>query len=406
MTKKNIAVIGAGIVGLSTAYYLQSSLNKVTLYDQYDPGSGTSRGHASVIANYGIPALNQNDVWKNLIKYLFYKNSPLSIKFSYLHKSLPWLIHFLRNCNSISMNFTAEQTANLLKKALPTYQNLLNEIQANDLIVNRGVLYVWIDEKEKPTKNQIKIREKNNIEQFYLSKSEILDLEPYLNPNIKGGWYFPKAHHTLNPDKILSKIFIKFKEKNGQFIKEKISHISFINQKFLINSQTYDEVVICCGAFSNTLVKQLEGKSIPLETERGYHLEFQDMQRFLSRPICLVDSGMYLTPLDNCIRAAGTVELAGNSNEINYSRINYIDRGSKRLISELKNYQKTWLGFRPTLPDCLPIIGKSPNHNNLYYAFGHNHLGWTLGPVTGKMITKLINKEESDNQAYKIDRFL
>ena len=405
MPKKNIAVIGAGIIGLSTAYNLQSHSKQVTLFDQYDPGSGTSRGHASVIANYGIPAINQTDVWKNLIRYLFYKNSPLSIKISYLHKSLPWLIHFLRNCNSISMNWTAEHTAILLKEALPTYQNLLNEIKANDLIVNKGTLYVWINEKEKPTKNQIKIRQKNNIEQVYLSKNDILDLEPYLNPCIKGGWYFPKAHHTLNPDKILSRLFMKYKEKQGQFIKEKISNISLIDKKYLINNQIYDDVVICCGAFSNKFVKQLEGRSVPLETERGYHIEFQDMQEFLSRPICLVDAGMYLSPLDNGIRAAGTVELAGNNNKINYSRIDYINRNSKRLISELKNYQKKWLGFRPTLPDCLPIIGKSPNHSNLYYAFGHNHLGWTLGPVTGKMITRLITNEESENQAYKIDRF-
>ena len=405
MPKKNIAVIGAGIIGLCSAYYLQSPSNQVTLFDCNDPGSGTSRGNASVIANYGIPAINQTDVWKNLTKYLFSKNSPLSIKISYLHKSLPWLIHFLRNCNTNSMNLTAKHTAILLKEALPAYQNLLYEIQANDLIVHKGTLYVWINEKEKPTKTQIEIRQINNIEQVYLSKNEVLDLEPYLNPIIKGGWYFPKAHHTLNPDKLLSKIFMKYKEKNGQFIKKKIPSITYIDQKYLINDQKYDVVVVCCGAFSNNLVKKLEGKSVPLETERGYHLEFQDTQRFLSRPICLVDSGMYLTPLDNGIRAAGTVEFGGNRDEINNSRIAYIDQNSKRLISHLKNYQKTWLGFRPTLPDCLPIIGESPNNTNLYYAFGHNHLGWTLGPVTGKMITKLINNEESHNQAYKMERF-
>tara|TARA_Y100000768_G_C23912705_1_gene650761 strand:+ start:111 stop:1028 length:918 start_codon:yes stop_codon:yes gene_type:complete len=303
------------------------------------------------------------------------------------------------------MNFTAENMASLLKKALPTYQNLLNEIGARDLIENKGMLYVWIDEKEKPTKNQISIRHQHNVEQIELSREKILELEPNLTPNIKGGWYFPQAHHTVNPDKILNKLFSKFIEKGGTFIKEKVSSIKQLNPKFEINHQNFDDVVICCGAFSNDLVKQLEGKAIPLETERGYHIEFLEQQDLLSRPISLVESGTYLTPLDYGIRAAGTVELAGNDSQINHNRIKYIEHYAKKLIPNLKNYQRSWLGFRPTLPDCLPVIGKSKKINNLYYAFGHNHLGWTLGPITGKIISQLINNKNLEYQEFRIDRF-
>ncbi len=407
MLKKKVAVVGAGIVGLSTAFYLQSSEHQVTLFDKNHPGSGTSRGHASVIADYAIPALNQNDVWKNLIKFLFFKNSPLSIRWSYLPYLLPWIVKFLKNCNSTSMNFTAKHMATLLNEALPTYKNLLDEIDANDLIVNKGTLYVWMDEKEKTSQDQINIRQKYNVEQIRVSKDEILDLEPNLNSKIKGGWFFPKAHHTLNPDKILNKIFLKFKEKNGIFNREEVPFINYTNGKYNINDFTFDDVVICCGAFSNKLVEQLEGKSIPLETERGYHLEFLGMQEHLSRPTSLVEAGMYLSPLEYGIRAAGTVELAGNKSDINQSRINYLDHYAKKLIPNLNDYKNTWLGFRPTLPDCLPIIGRSPKLNNLFYAFGHNHLGWSLGPVTGKIITRLINDEDyNNNEAFFIDRFL
>ena len=115
MSQKKIAVVGAGIVGLSTSYYLQSSGHQVTLYDQNNPGSGTSRGHASVIADYGIPALNQPDVWKNLLRYLFYKDSPLAISWTYIPSLLPWATQFLKNCNVTSMNFTAKTMAGLCR---------------------------------------------------------------------------------------------------------------------------------------------------------------------------------------------------------------------------------------------------------------------------------------------------
>ena len=406
MSQKKIAVVGAGIVGLSTSYYLQSSGHQVTLYDQNNPGSGTSRGHASVIADYGIPALNQPDVWKNLFRYLFYKDSPLAISWTYIPSLLPWATQFLKNCNVTSMNFTAKTMAGLLKDALPTYQSLLSEINANELITHKGTLYVWMKQKEQPSHAQIKVRQLNNVEQINISKHEIHDLEPNLSDKIKGGWYFPKACHTLNPDKILKKLFNKFIEKNGLFIQERVSSVNNEDKKFKINGQNYDDLVICCGAFSKELVKEIEGKTIPLETERGYHVEYLGMQEFLSRPTCLVESGMYLTPLEYGIRAAGTVELAGNTDQINQSRINFINNNARKLIPKLQDYQNTWLGYRPTLPDCLPVISKSSKFDNLYYAFGHNHLGWTLGPITGKIVTRLINKDKFDNQALEMNRFI
>ena len=185
------------------------------------------------------------------------------------------------------MNYTAEHMTSLLKNALQSYETLLSEIGATDLVTHKGVLYVWINEKEKPTYDQIEIRKRNNVEQVSLSKDEILDLEPNLSSSIKGGWYFPRAHHTLNPDKILNKLFLKFTEKMGKFLKEKVVSVNHSFGKFSINNKNYDCLIVCGGAFSKDLVNQLENKSIPLETERGYHLEFLGTQEYLTRPTCL-----------------------------------------------------------------------------------------------------------------------
>ena len=406
MNKKKIAVIGAGIIGLSTAYYLQKAGCQVILIDKQEPGLGTSRGHASMIANYGVPGINQPQVWQQFPRYLFSKSSPIAIQWSKIRKLTPWLIQFLKNCNSTSMKKTALHTSYLLKKALPNYQDLLQEIGSQNLLTHRGVLYVWIDPQQQPNSTQINIRSDSGVEQIKLSGEEIRELEPNLSNQILGGWHFPKAHHTLDPDLILKKLYQSFLSRGGQFQKEEVTSIKPREDTTQVNNYEYDQLVVCTGAFSKFLVKQIEGQFIPLETERGYHIEFIKKNELLSRPTSLVESGMYLTPLHNRLRAVGTVELGGLHNKISQARINYIARDAQRLLPLLQDYQNPWLGFRPTLPDCLPVLGKSPKFKNIFYAFGHNHLGWTLGPTTGKLITDLIYHGREINSVYSIDRYL
>ena len=406
MNQKKIAVIGAGIIGLSTAYYLQKAGYQVILIDKQEPGLGTSRGHASMIANYGVPGINQPQVWQQLPRYLFSKSSPIAIQWSKIGKLTPWLIQFLKNCNSTSMKKTALHTSYLLKRALPNYQDLLQEIGSQNLLTHRGVLYVWIDPQQQPNSTQINIRSESGVEQIKLSGEEIRELEPNLSNQILGGWHFPKAHHTLDPDLILKKLYQSFLSRGGQFQKEEVTSIKPREDTTQVNNHEYDQLVVCTGAFSKSLVRQIEGRFIPLETERGYHIEFIEKQELLSRPTSLVESGMYLTPLHNRLRAVGTVELGGLHSEISQARINYIAREAKRLLPSLQDYQKPWLGYRPTLPDCLPVLGKSPKFKNIFYAFGHNHLGWTLGPTTGKLITDLICHGSEISSVYSIDRYL
>jgi D-amino-acid dehydrogenase len=406
VSQTRIAVIGAGIIGLCSAYYLQKAGSQVILIDKQEPGTGTSRGHASMIANYGIPGINQPQVWGQLPRYLFSKSSPIAIQWSKIGKLTPWLIQFLKNCNAASMKQTALHTSSLLKSALPNYQELLKEVGAQNLLTHRGVLYVWIDPRQQPNTSQINIRSEAGIEQIKLSGEVIRELEPNLSSQIQGGWHFPKAHHTLDPDLILEKFYQSFLSRGGQFQKEEVSVIHPSQGSTQINHNDYDQVVVCTGAFSKSLVKQIEGQFIPLETERGYHIEFIEKQQLLSRPTSLVESGMYLTPLHNRLRAVGTVELGGLHSEISQARIDYIARDAKRLLPSLQDYQNPWLGYRPTMPDCLPVIGRSPKFKNIFYAFGHNHLGWTLGPTTGKLINDLICHGREVNSVYSIDRYL
>ena len=241
MSQKRVAVIGAGIIGLSTAYYLKKAGNQVVLIDKQDPGTGTSRGHASMIANYGVPGINQPQVWGQLPRYLFSQTSPIAIQWSKIGKLTPWLIQFLKNCNTASMKQTALHTSTLLKSALLNYQELLNDVGAQNLLTHRGVLYVWIDPRQQPNSSQINIRSELGVEQIKLSGEEIREMEPNLSSHIQGGWHFPKAHHTLDPDLILEKLYQSFLSRGGQFQKEEVSSVHPREDSTQVNNNKYDQ---------------------------------------------------------------------------------------------------------------------------------------------------------------------
>ena len=149
------------------------------------------------------------------------------------------------------------------------------------------------------------------------------------------------------------------------------------------------------------------GENIPLDTERGYHVHFKDMDHLISRPVIFLDRGFGITPMQQGLRAVGTVELGGLENPISKKRIDYIDKCAKELLPQLGNFNDEWLGFRPTLPDFLPVIGPSLKNRNIIYAFGHHHLGWTLGAITGKIVSGIVNEEKTnlDLSPYSSSRF-
>ncbi len=165
-------------------------------------------------------------------------------------------------------------------------------------------------------------------------------------------------------------------------------------------------MVVASGAFSKQFTDQL-GEKIPLDTERGYHVHFKDMDNLISRPVIFLDRGFGITPMSQGLRAVGTVELGGLNNPVSKKRIDYVVKCAKELLPQLKKHDDEWLGFRPTLPDFLPILGPSLKNKNIIYAFGHHHLGWTLGAITGKIVSGIVANEKTnlDLSPYSSKRF-
>ena len=395
-----IGVIGAGIQGVSNALFLQKKGFNVTIFDREQPGGPVaSYGNAGHFSPYASLSLNRTDVLADVPAMLLSSTGPLALKWNYVPKMIPWFVKFILNTSKNKMMHTARNMHQILDLALPAYDELFDEINLDGLVENKGILYIWNDKDLKSRDLEIKVRDELGVKQQLVNKSEIHDLEPNIKPFYHAGVYYPYARHARNPKKILLKFFELFLKKGGKFEKKEINDIQFDAEKPIIVSDgkryNFDKVVIACGAFSKRLTDNL-GERIPLDTERGYHVHFKNCDHLLTRPVIFSNRGFGITPMEQGLRVVGTVEFGGLKNPLSKSRIKNLINNAKYMLGDLPEHEDEWLGFRPTLPDFLPVMGPSKNHKNVYYCFGHHHLGWTLGPISGKIVSGMIAKENTN----------
>ena len=411
-SKSSIGVIGAGIQGVCISLNLIKKGFSVVLFDQEDPGKeSASYGNAGHFSPYASVPVNRPDILVDVPSMLLSSTGPLALKWNYVPKMLPWFLKFIKNCSKKNMMHTAKYMHQILDLALPAYDELFEDIDISGLVEKKGILYFWTDKDLKSRQLEIDIRNELGAEQQLLTPHEIHDLEPKIKKIYHGGVLYPTARHARNPKKILLKLFDFFIKRGGSFKKENAQTISFsADDRPLvttdIKSYAFEKVVVACGAFSKKLTDQANEK-IPLDTERGYHVHFKGMDKLISRPVIFLDRGFGMTPMNQGLRAVGTVELGGLKNPISKKRIQYVVNCAKELLPQLKEHEDEWLGFRPTLPDFLPVIGPSKNNKNIVYAFGHQHLGWTLGAITGKIVSGILANEKTnlDLSAYSSSRF-
>jgi len=412
---KSVGIIGSGIQGVCIGLQLIKKGIPVTIFDRYDPLSSefqpASYGNAGHFSPYAVLQFNRPDILYDVPKMLFSSYGPLALKWNYVIKMIPWFLHYLKNCNKKSMLHTAKYMNQILSLSNDAYEEIFKEIDTTSLIEKKGIIYVWTKQNLKSRELEIKVRNDLGIKQKLLTQKEILKLEPNLKPVFDAGIIYEGAMHARDPHGILKEIFKLFLNKGGKFIQENIISLKQIAEnKTIIKSEreeySFEKTVIASGAFSKNLTDQL-GEKIPLDTERGYHVHFKDMEHLISRPVIFLDRGFGMTPMEQGLRAVGTVELGGLQNPPSKKRIDYLIRCAKELLPQLKNHEDEWLGFRPTLPDFLPIIGPSLKNKNIIYAFGHHHLGWTLGAITGKIISGIVAEEKTnlDLSPYSSKRF-
>ena len=408
---KNIAVVGAGIVGICCAYFLKKSGLSVTLIDREDPGTMTSFGHACSFADYANVPVNYPGLIWDIPKMLLKKDGPLAVDFFYIVKHLPWALSFLKNCKKEKVDEIASSLTNLLKHSQISYDEIFKEVNVQEYISHEENLYLFDSKKSLDNYEYANVIRKNNrVKVRNLNKEQVKELEPNIADVYYAGQLFTGSRHTTNPLAISTKIFEKFLDLGGIYIKQNVNNLIQKEKSIELSLGTqrinFDKIIVCAGAWSNEIAKMI-GDKFPLDTERGYHILFETDEKLIKRPVAWSESGFYLIQIHDGVRAAGTVEIAGLNKSPNSSRIEMIERQSRKVLPQLGNVKSTWMGRRPTLPDSLPIIGKSQKNNNVIYAFGHQHIGWTLGAVTGKIIDSLSRDHipNIDISAYSPSRF-
>ena len=391
-------------------FYKKKGFN-VTIFDRDEPGSpAASYGNAGHFSPYASVPINRPDVLTDVPAMLLSSTGPLALKWNYVPKMIPWFLQFIKNCTTKRMMHTAKNMHQILDLALPAYDELFDEIDLGELVEKKGILYIWNNQSLKSRDLEIKVRDELGVDQQLVTPKEIHDLEPNIKPIYHGGVYYQHGRHARNPKKILLKLFELFLKKGGKFLKMNIKDIKFDEDKPVIKAETqifiFDKIVIACGSFSKRLTDNLDEK-IPLDTERGYHVHFKDCDHLLSRPVIFQNRGFGITPMEQGLREVGTVEFGGLNNPLTKSRVKNLINNAKYMMGDLPEHEDEWLGFRPTLPDYLPVIGPSKKHKNVFYCFGHHHLGWTLGPISGKIISGMIAEENTnlDLKPYSSLRF-
>ena len=412
---KSVGIIGSGIQGVCTGLQLIKKGIPVTIFDRQDPLSQdfkpASYGNAGHFSPYAVLQLNRPDILFDVPKMLFSSYGPLALKWNYVPKMLNWFFYYLKNCNKKSMMHTAKNMHQILSLSNDAYEEIFQEIDTNGLVEKKGIIYIWTNKNLKSRNLEIKVRDELGIKQKLLSQKEVLELEPNLNPVFDAGIIYESAMHARDPHEILKQIFRLFLKRGGKFIQTNIKSVEQSkNDETIVKSENeeykFEKSVVASGAFSKQFTDQL-GEKIPLDTERGYHVHFKGQEKLISRPVIFLDRGFGMTPMNQGLRAVGTVELGGTENPLSKKRIDYVIRCAKELLPQLGAHEDEWLGFRPTLPDFLPILGPSLKNKNIIYAFGHQHLGWTLGAITGKIVSGIVAGEKTnlDLSPYSSKRF-
>jgi D-hydroxyproline dehydrogenase len=389
-----IAVIGAGVIGLAIAHRLAHAGHEVVVIDPAPPGSGASYGNAGTIADYAIQPVGTPDVLRNLPSLLFDRNSPLSIRHAALPSLAPWLLRFARQSLPDAARRNAVAIAGLMAGALPGWDALAAEIGGEDLMRRRGCMYLFETEAGyKGAQNDLAFRRGLGVSVEMLTADELAAMEPGLPPVAGGAAFFPRAVFFADPGAMVGRLEAAARAAGVRFITAKVDGLARNAGHVLLTGtgleMTARRVVIAAGAHSKPLAR-MAGDRIPLETERGYHVEWDMDSPRLTRPCCPTARGFYFCPMQGRLRVAGTVELGGTEAPASAHRIAKLVEGARAFYPDLGVPDREWLGFRPSMPDSLPVIGASLGGDEVIHAYGHGHVGLTLAPVTAQMVADLV----------------
>jgi D-hydroxyproline dehydrogenase len=392
-----IAVIGAGIIGTVCALRLAEDGHAVTIIAPADAPHAASTGNAGTIAEYAVDPVGTPAVLRGLPRLLLDAASPLAIHRRSALRLVPWLARFAFQSLPGPARRNAQALVPLLAGAGSEWRALAAQIGATDLLRDAGAAYLFETDREVATaRREMDARRALGAAVEILGRHDLATLEPGLPAGrFAGAAFFPGTLSLSDPGAMLSRLH---KALAAQEIGRVVAHVTGIapqgtGWRLTLDhgaAVTAEQLVLAAGAWSRDLARSLGGR-IPLDTERGYHVEYDLPDRLIpvSRPLCPARQGFYLSPMAGRLRAVGTVELGGRDAPPSPHRWKRIEAGVRQLFPDLPAPARRWMGLRPSLPDSLPVIGAAPHAKGAILAFGHGHLGLTLAPRTAALVADL-----------------
>lgn len=403
---KHIAVIGGGVVGLAIALKLRrEGYRRVILFEPGEPGGQTSSGNAALIMTARVGPLAEPGLWFKVPKMLRDPEGPLVLNWKEVPRLMPWFRRFLANSSRKRHDVIAETLAPMTARSLDAWAGMVGPYETPRLFRRDGLLEIYKTPKSfRAGIKDAEFRGWHGVASEIIPAEELRQMEPALGPGLAGGILFPDSGHCTDPQKLSQVLSIAFRTNGGEHQRKAVKKLvpaSGGTVRLLCDGGeefTVDEAVVAAGVWSPPLVKPF-GVRPMVAPERGYHLMLKHPKIELRRPIIVEDDHFVMTPLgdDGAIRLAGTSEFAGLNTPPNWRRADLLLEKARTVVPEIDGEETAtrWMGPRPSTPDSLPIIGRTPKAKNIICAFGHGYLGLTLGAVTAEIVADIVAQRET-----------
>lgn len=390
---RSVAVIGAGIVGTSIALALRKRGVRVVLLDRGRPGYGCSFGNSGAISPASVAPLAMPGVLASLPGMLLDKESPLFLPWRYLPQALPWLLRFAASAGPATVQVSATKLAALHAGALDAHEAMASELGVPELFMRRGHLHLYPNEPSlAKDAGSWQMRQDFGFSVDRLDRAAIEQLEPGVSGQYQIGMFLADHATILDPLRYVQAMARAYVDAGGRILRSHVSALRPQQGECRIEcegepvDERFDDVVVAAGAWSRQLVAPL-GVHLNLESQRGYHVQFQGGRDVVSRTVVLADQKIFVTPMVDGLRVGGTVEFGGlraPPDERRAAVLEHIARQTFRGLEDLST--RSWMGHRPCMPDSVPVVGPAPNHQGLWLATGHGHLGLTDSLSTARRI--------------------
>ncbi|MCX5513221.1 amino acid oxidase [Kaistia algarum] len=389
-----VAVIGAGIVGVAIAHALLDQGHAVDLVDRDGIAAGASAGNAGWIAHVDILPLASGKAWRNLPRWALDPLGPLSIRAAYLPKLLPWFARFASASRPARIEASTLAISALNSRALPAWERRLEALGLGHHLRRHGLLSVWSSEAGWRAAGPLIERQRAlGAPVEALDATALQALEPALGPRARFGALYPSGCHVSDPRNLTLDLGRSALQRGARLLPMEAVSLrrgEDVGFHHSLGTALYDAVIVAAGAWSKPLAASI-GDHVPLDTERGYNVTLPSGRLGLSRPVMFEGEGFVVSPLDTGDRVGGSVEFAGLEASPNYARVDAILTRLQRFLPQAELSGGTrWMGFRPSMPDSLPVIGAAPDEPRILYAFGHGHYGLTQAAATAEIVADLL----------------